>query len=594
MAKSKKVALPKNSRVAILNNLLIKSALAGKLTDVQKWIDQGANLNAECALSNIMVDVGSSTITPIAAILFGKVRLDKTNQNEEHFKILQLMVEKGADVNKTIWHEETEHFHTPLALAVMYGFKDFVEYLIENGAKMDIRYRDNTNLLFLAVERNHVEIAKFLLEFKQIKSKINFKHKVSGYSPLHIAASQGNLEMSKLLVDHGANVNVRNAKDYKTVLHYACLQKFSLDFVKLLVEKGAEIDSKDYFGGTPMMMALMKKNGQLVQFLLENGADANACYNDTINKVKFFPLHMILSSDKFYDHDTLLEMIIFKQLIKHGANINIKCNQYGDLTPLQLAAKHGKAYETKFLIDCGVDMNVQDKVGRTALQIAIMEGSKRTADTAKILIKAGAKVNTQGMNTLWTPLHSAVMFNDFQMVKLLVEAGANVNAEDHDGRTPIRFAYEVIGEDNEDKIIGTSIQQYYYGHHGGHHDFHDHHGHGAMRESDAMSESELKYKNAGYFFYEQFEKERREHHKMMFRGKKVPTCGEPETDDGFEDHEYSDDLDCEEFHQEPDYEYEKQVQSDIRNYLLDNGAYQTEGVGKKVLTKSRLGFKYVR
>ena len=115
-----------------------------------------------------------------------------------------------------------------------------------------------------------------------------------------------------------------------------------------------------------------------------------------------------------------------------------------------------------------------------------------------------------------------------------------------------------------------------------------------IRESDVMSEAELKYKNAGYFFREEFEKERRELHKMMFRGKKVQRCGEPETDDGFEDHEYSDDLDCEEFHQEPDYELEKQVQSDIRNYLLDNGAYQTEGVGKKVLTKSRLGFRYVR
>ena len=52
-----------------------------------------------------------------------------------------------------------------------------VEYLIQNGAKMDIRYRDNTNLLLLAVEGNHVEIAKILLEFKQVKSKIDFKHK---------------------------------------------------------------------------------------------------------------------------------------------------------------------------------------------------------------------------------------------------------------------------------------------------------------------------------------------------------------------------------------------------------------------------------
>ena len=201
MAKSK--PLPTNSKAFILNKLLIDSAWAGRLVDVKKWIDQGACVNVKAMSA---VD-RSSTITPIAAILFGKYNFDRNDENKEYFKILQLFVEMGADINKVIWLKRENQFQVPLAISVRYGFKEFVEYLIQNGAKMDIRYRDNTNLLLLAVEGNHVEIARILLEFKQIKSKIDFKNKVSGFTPLHHAVDQGYVEMAKLLLDHGANVN---------------------------------------------------------------------------------------------------------------------------------------------------------------------------------------------------------------------------------------------------------------------------------------------------------------------------------------------------------------------------------------------------
>ena len=605
MAKTKKIPIPSNSRVAILHNLLIQSILVGRLVDVKKWVDQGACVNVKAMSA---VD-RSSTITPIAAILFGKYNFDRNDENKEYFKILQLFVEMGADINKAIWLEQENQFQVPLAISVMYGFKDFVEYLIKNGAKMDIRYRDNTNLLFLAVEGNHVEIAKILLEFKQIKSKIDFKHKVTGFTPLHHAVHHCNIEMAKLLLDHGANVNARNEKAFTSALHSACALKLPLEFVKLLVEKGAEIDLQHSDGGTPMMLALAAKNVEVVKYLLENGANPNNHTKERNGKI--YPLHMILDQDKFLNQDKLLDMAIFKLLIKHGAKLETKCGGYGKLTPLQLAARRGKSFETKYLIDMGADMNVLDDLGRSAVHIAIQEGSKRSLDTAKILIKAGANVNTAfGDNMLWSPLHSAVMDNDFEMVKLLVEAGANVNAKDRNGRTPIRYAYDckqwyvkTVYNDNieydedydkfssDDNTNENDSDGKDENESDAENEVHDDDKKNDSEENEEKessdtenecSEAELKYFWAGFVLFEQFENHRKRYHKMMHKG------------EDFDDYHDIEELDCGKWHGRIDYVFEQKVQFQIRDYLLENGAYQIEGIGKKMLVLTRLGYKYFR
>ena len=79
MAKSKKTPLPKCSKAAILNKLLIDSAWAGRLVDVQKWIEQGADVNSK----KVSQCDHSSTMTPIVAILFGKREYDKNNENKD-------------------------------------------------------------------------------------------------------------------------------------------------------------------------------------------------------------------------------------------------------------------------------------------------------------------------------------------------------------------------------------------------------------------------------------------------------------------------------------------------------------------------------
>ena len=79
---------------------------------------------------------------------------------------------------------------------------------------------------------------------------------------------------------------------------------------------------------------------------------------------------------------------------------------------------------------------------------------------------------------------------------------------------------------------------------------------------------------------------------MMWKQTNPGKCGEKDNYD--ENHDFSDELHCGEYHEDIDYEKEKQVQSSIREYLLDNGAYQTEGIGKKILVKTRIGFKFFR
>ena len=587
--KSKKiVGTPENAqRLAILSNLLIQSSWRGKYNEVQKWIEQGAHPSVKAKVIK-----NGAMMTPLIATILGKSLENKNSKDTfvDHFKAFQILIEKGADIDHAVWLAEEKRLHPPVSLAIQYGFTEFVKFLIQKGANLDFRYHGNINVLHLAAKENRIEIAKLLLEQKSVKSKVNMKEKFSGNTPLQLAILAENYEMARLFLEHGVNVNTRSPKNYITALHSACLMNCPQDIIESLVKNGAEVDATDFQGNTPMMNALVKKNIPAVKFLLENGANPNTpskqCHS------KFYPLHMILDQDKFMHQDKLHDFVIFKLLIKHGAKIELRCNQYGDLTPLQIAARRGKAAETQYLIDMGADINVLDKLGRSAVHIAIQEGSKRSADTVRILIKAGANVNTFFGQIKWTPLHSAVMFNDLTMVKLLVEGKAEVNAKDSNGRTPLRFTYDASEIEVPDQGEGCCC------HHGDEYDSDDYtedsdeYDDDFSDENDSIEEiqanqyptrvpirpqpSAKKYRTFIDHFSTNYGIER----ENLNENGEPKDCCLPGEEDKCEDHF--------------DYEYEKKIQLQIREYLLNNGATQTEGVGVPTLSQTKLGLIYVR
>lgn len=142
-----------------------------------------------------------------------------------------------------------------------------VDFLLENGAEIEIRDGKGHTPLHSAAAWNGKNVAQLLIERG---ANINAQSE-SAQTPLHCAARSGNLEIAQLLLDWGANINAWANCNQDTALHFA-IEGNHLDMVRLLVERGADVNAKMPFSQTPLQRAKTLRRKEIVNFLKECGA----------------------------------------------------------------------------------------------------------------------------------------------------------------------------------------------------------------------------------------------------------------------------------------------------------------------------------
>ncbi|KAK4194217.1 ankyrin repeat-containing domain protein [Triangularia verruculosa] len=249
----------------------------------------------------------------------------------------------------------------------------------------------------------------------------------NGFTPIQAAASAGNrLEMIKLLLEKGADPNSKS-KWGVTAFLYWIRHDQQLEGIQLFLQHGADpgigTDPHDW-----KPLHLFAKDGNdpaVLDLLLEHGADINA----TEATFGFTPLHLLLAFREEAPQDLLLAFI------KHKADINAE--NLTSARPLQMLATHGQVKNMEILLREGVvEIDDTDIQGTTALQEAIASWH---IGAARLLLEH--KANPNVIDTLQrTSLHLACRRGATEIAQLLIDHGCDVNIVDVHGWTPFFMA----------------------------------------------------------------------------------------------------------------------------------------------------------
>lgn len=356
-----------------------------------------------------------------------------------HLEVVKLLIATGAEADSTDLSGAT-----PLMMAAEYGHVQVVEYLLDQhtvdvtkqdldgwsaltracqvkvdakgaakrletvqallaaGANVDSPTNDGDTPLIIATSLPEADLSiiKILLENK---ADVN-RQGAGKVVPLHTASFHGNAEIVELLIAAGANINIAEESNVTSLIYAAAGGKEAV--VQLLLKSGAEVNSKHSTGGTALHEAAINGSIPIVEMLIAASADV-----------------MMADNDK--------------------------------TTVLHAAAEKGHTRICEILLDKGVPIDIISDLGATALMHATFANE---TDTIRLLLERKANVNILLSATAeWiektrldpaaepyehelSALMVACKFGRLPIVQMLVEAGAEINRVDAEGRTPLLHA----------------------------------------------------------------------------------------------------------------------------------------------------------
>ncbi|XP_053110656.1 ankyrin-2 isoform X28 [Hemicordylus capensis] len=374
------------------NTALHIASLAGQAEVVKVLVKEGANINAQ----------SQNGFTPLYMAA-----------QENHIEVVKYLLENGANQSTA-----TEDGFTPLAVALQQGHNQAVAILLENDTKGKVRLP----ALHIAARKDDTKSAALLLQNDHnadVQSKMMVNRTTeSGFTPLHIAAHYGNVNVATLLLNRGAVVDF-TARNGITPLHVAS-KRGNTNMVKLLLDRGGQIDAKTRDGLTPLHCAARSGHDQVVELLLERGAPLLARTKNGLS-----PVHMAAQGDH-------VECV--KHLLQHKAPVDDVTLDY--LTALHVAAHCGHYRVTKLLLDKRANPNARALNGFTPLHIAC---KKNRIKVMELLVKYGASIQAITESGL-TPIHVAAFMGHLNIVLLLLQNGASPDVTNIRGETALHMA----------------------------------------------------------------------------------------------------------------------------------------------------------
>ncbi len=424
----------------------------------------------------------------------------------DNAELVATLLDSGADVDAV-----NRLGASALYIAAKSGNGDLIEQLLKAGARPDVALELGETPLMTASQTGSVKGVRLLLA---AGADVNVRENSRNQTALMWAAAQGHTEVARLLIAAGADLEARSMIRPRLMFSHRSnggafdsgfmekLGGFSpllfaarqghVDMAQLLLSSGADVDGTAGNGASPVVLATHSGHTELTVALLEQGADANAM------GAGYSALHAaILRGD----------LVAVEALLEHGADANVRLEkpnaiqrasedwafktEHVGATPYWLAANFREASIMRALADFGADpaaTNLEiwsqprnrgeredwtpEAIGgfTSAVQAAVSGDSTRAryyvqanpdpVGEEQLALAAVRLAADQGVNlnhadlTESTALHDAARRSLPNIVRELAERGADVNALNGQGRTPLDLA---LASENRFAQVGSFV-----------------------------------------------------------------------------------------------------------------------------------------
>ncbi|CAM9733023.1 unnamed protein product [Lampetra fluviatilis] len=411
-------------------NALHLAAKEGHVAVVKELLTRGSEVDSTTKKGNTALHIASLAGQTEVVTLLTEHGADVNAQSENGFTALYMAAQEnhvavvthllGTGANQAI---ATEDGFTPLAVALQQAHERVVELLLEGDARGRVRLP----ALHIAARKDDTRSAALLLHSgtngssggsTQQQQQPESEHAKSGFTPLHIAAHYGNVNVARLLLECGADPNYM-ANNGISPLHVAAKRGHS-ELVTLLLSQGGNIDARTRDGLTPLHCAARSGHDGTLEILLEQGAPILAKTKNGLS-----PLHMAAQGD----HVGCVRGLGARDAPVDDATLD-------SLTALHVAAHCGHYRSAKLLLELGAEPDARALNGFTPLHIA---SKKNRARVVELLLRHRATIGAVTESGL-TPLHVAAFMGNLEVVSLLLQYGATLDTPNVRGETPLHMA----------------------------------------------------------------------------------------------------------------------------------------------------------